>query len=565
MQKRKLVTHAADKAAGMFLNDIIGTEDRIKTVDPVFVKTKPEQIQNSEGAFVFEASLSQRVDRFLMMGSTGGTYYAGRDAVLTTAYNTIKEAMAVNPTFVIDRAVEISESGRAPKNGPAVFVLAVGAAWNDVSVRQYALNHVDRVCRIPTDLFEFLDYCKSFRGWGSTMRKAVAKRYEDTDIGKLAYHMVKYRQRNGWTHGDVLRKAHPRTSNKQRQTLFRWATSNNFGKRLIVREDQHETKYPKLNRDALPEIVTAFEIVQMTDHKADILEIIKDLPITHEMIPNQWLKDREVWEALVRKMPMTALIRNLGKTSSLEMTNGDCDLVKYICKQLTDQTRISKARIHPASVLLASCLYENGRGMKGSLTWTPNSAIQEALEKALMLSFKYVQPTNKRICYGVDVSASMSWNHLLDNPATCTEVAGVLTLASATVEPNYKVFGFNHSIKELGIHPKLRLSQVLKIIRSHNFGATDPSALFQHALKRDLGFDAFYILTDNEVNGGDHVYRALQHYRDQMGIKDCKLIVSGLALNNFSVADPNDPLQLDIAGFDANTPAIVSEFIRMTG
>jgi 60 kDa SS-A/Ro ribonucleoprotein len=38
--------------------------------------------------------------------------------------------------------------------------------------------------------------------------------------------------------------------------------------------------------------------------------------------------------------------------------------------------------------------------------------------------------------------------------------------------------------------------------------------------------------------------------------------VIGMTATNFTIADPNDPGTLDVAGFDAAVPQIVSEFAR---
>ena len=46
-----------------------------------------------------------------------------------------------------------------------------------------------------------------------------------------------------------------------------------------------------------------------------------------------------------------------------------------------------------------------------------------------------------------------------------------------------------------------------------------------------------------------------------MGI-DAKLIVVGMAANEFSIADPDDPGMLDVAGFDLSVPNLISEFSR---
>jgi 60 kDa SS-A/Ro ribonucleoprotein len=76
------------------------------------------------------------------------------------------------------------------------------------TTRRAALNALPEVCRIGTHLFHFAGYVEQFRGWGRALRRAVGEWYERRST-KLAYQAVKYRQRDGWTHRDLLRLAHP--------------------------------------------------------------------------------------------------------------------------------------------------------------------------------------------------------------------------------------------------------------------------------------------------------------------------------------------------------------------
>ncbi|MEZ4608010.1 MAG: hypothetical protein R2865_14790 [Deinococcales bacterium] len=41
-----------------------------------------------------------------------------------------------------------------------------------------------------------------------------------------------------------------------------------------------------------------------------------------------------------------------------------------------------------------------------------------------------------------------------------------------------------------------------------------------------------------------------------------KLIVVGMVVNNFSIADPNDTGMLDVVGFSTDTPSVIADFIR---
>lgn len=51
-----------------------------------------------------------------------------------------------------------------------------------------------------------------------------------------------------------------------------------------------------------------------------------------EHIPTDLLNDRSVWAALLVKMPMTAMIRNLGKMSAVGLLTPD-EKNKYVCKE----------------------------------------------------------------------------------------------------------------------------------------------------------------------------------------------------------------------------------------
>ena len=64
--------------------------------------------------------------------------------------------------------------------------------------------------------------------------------------------------------------------------------------------------------------------------------------------------------------------------------------------------------------------------------------------------------------------------------------------------------------------------------------------------------------------GAPHVHVALEEYRQKMGI-DAKLIGVAMVANRWSIADPNDPRQLDVVGFDTSVPAVMSALIGGDG
>ena len=106
-----------------------------------------------------------------------------------------------------DRARQSTE-GRAPKNDPALFALAIAAGLGD---DDDAPGGARRRCRgwphghAPVPVRAFVE---GFRGWGRSLRRAVGGWYAARPVDALAYQAVKYRQRDG---RDAPRPAAPRS------------------------------------------------------------------------------------------------------------------------------------------------------------------------------------------------------------------------------------------------------------------------------------------------------------------------------------------------------------------
>jgi 60 kDa SS-A/Ro ribonucleoprotein len=116
------------------------------------------QVRNAAGGYAFAVDDWTRVHRFLTLGTDGGTYYASaRDLTMDTAAVVIRSA-AKDPVGLVRRIVEVSEAGRAPRQNPALFALAVAAAAPDVDGRRAALAALPRVARTGTHLFLFARY-----------------------------------------------------------------------------------------------------------------------------------------------------------------------------------------------------------------------------------------------------------------------------------------------------------------------------------------------------------------------------------------------------------------------
>jgi 60 kDa SS-A/Ro ribonucleoprotein len=93
-------------------------------------------------------------------------------------------------------------------------------------------------------------------------------------------------------------------------------------------------------------------------------------------------------------------------------------------------------------------------------------------------------------------------------------------------------------------------------------GGTDCALPMVWALKNRVEVDTFQVYTDNETwHGAIHPHQALREYRQKMGI-DARLVVVAMTAGGASIADPSDPGQLDVSGFDSSVPNLLSDFSR---
>ena len=124
------------------------------------------QVRNRAGGYAWALDDWGRLDRFLILGTEGGTYYASERQLTSECGEVVHRLAKVDGPAVVRRIVEVSEAGRAPKNDPALFALALCAGAQDVGTRRAALQALPRVARIGTHLMHFVQYVNAFRGRG---------------------------------------------------------------------------------------------------------------------------------------------------------------------------------------------------------------------------------------------------------------------------------------------------------------------------------------------------------------------------------------------------------------
>lgn len=513
-----------------------------------------DQVPNSAGGFAWEVDVWQRVRRFLVLGVEGGTYYIGQQQLVTENVATLTEALKENGLKLVSEIVEVSDRGLAPSNDPALFALAYAAKKGDLKTRQAACNALPRVARIGTHLFHFADFIKHLGGWSRATRRAVSEWY-NRDVQRVAYQAVKYRQRDGYSHRDLLRLAHVKPEDTEHDALFNYIVSE-------VNTTSGDHEHTKLN-ESLPEIVHGYETALKAETPAESAKAIRKFKLPREAVQTEHLNDLEVWKALNEDMPYTAMIRNLATMTRNGFLTATNDEAQKVMSKIVDQEAITKSRVHPIALLAALVTYQSGQSARGSATWTPIPKIVEKLDEAFYMAFENVEPTGRRIRLALDVSGSMNWGDVSGVPGLTPRVAAAaMAMVTIRTEDRYDVTAFTTGLTNLSLTKSRRLDDVLRATDRLPFGGTDCALPMVDALKKGLEFDAFLIFTDSETWAGrPHPAQALQEYRRKTGIP-AKLIVVGMEGNSFSIADPNDPGMLDVVGMDTSMPNLLSAFIR---
>lgn len=512
-----------------------------------------QQVENSAGGFAFAVDCWTRLDRFLILGNEGGSYYATERTLTKENAAAVLECAAQDAQRTVSRIVEISEQGRAPKNDPAIFALAL-LAGQKAAYSPAALEAMPRVCRIGTHLFQFVDALQHFRGWPRSVRRAVSRWYNEKSPEQLAYQVTKYAQRNGWTHHDILHKCHAKAETAAHNAIFGYLKNGNLSEDLPI--------------DCA---VFSVEEIKGLSGPNSVATFIRDRGLVREHVPTEHLNSPEVWDALLEKMPMTAMLRNLGKMASVGLLTPMSAACKTVCDRLADVDRLKKARIHPLSVLIAHSIYTAGHGVKGSLTWSPDSSIVDALDAAFYLAFQSVEPTGKRFYLGLDVSGSMGMGSIAGSFLTPRDASAAMAMVTVQSEQQTYSAGFTcagrhwgsgNAMTEIALSKRMRLNEAVRTIFNLPMGGTDCALPMLDALEKGIYADVFVIYTDSETWAGNiHPCQALQQYRDKTGIP-AKLIVCGMVSNGFTIADPNDAGMLDVVGFDSSVPQVIADFSR---
>jgi hypothetical protein len=181
----------------------------------------PGQVANNAGGYSFPLPLEQEWMRYLIIGSKSdnGSFYQCGGAIATTISKCIMAAVSSPATceHLIRDIIDVSVNARAPKQEMTMMSLAAAIVFaRDQTCKAKALAAINQVCRIPTHLFMLVQYIRDIsqdkakpgKGFGKGVRRVLTEYYTSRGGLELAVLVTKYKNREGWTHEDLISLLH---------------------------------------------------------------------------------------------------------------------------------------------------------------------------------------------------------------------------------------------------------------------------------------------------------------------------------------------------------------------
>ena len=245
--------------------------------------------KNNVGTDVFKISDYDRFVRALTIGTDAGTFYVSKESLANEVVDFMRDYITRNPKDAISTMVEISSSGRAPKEVYNLFALALAFTIDDDTVRN-ELKDQDAFAKMVRTTFHLTEFIKNFRaldaGWGRSRTRAVASWYENKTADQLGFQVAKYPSRGGYSHLDLIRLSHPK----------------DLDENLVDYIKSSQGMDVSYDADKLPQVVQNLLKVSNMDDPGDVVTAIKDTDGTFqwEFLRTEMLNYASVWRALLK-------------------------------------------------------------------------------------------------------------------------------------------------------------------------------------------------------------------------------------------------------------------------
>ncbi len=124
-----------------------------------------EMAPNNAGGYGFILGDWERLERFLITGSVGGTDYVGEQKLTSENVGVVIRCIKADGPRVVSLAREINVNNRAPKTDQQLFALALAIKHGDADTKRAVAAAVPHVVRTGTHLLHFVAMLDGLGVW----------------------------------------------------------------------------------------------------------------------------------------------------------------------------------------------------------------------------------------------------------------------------------------------------------------------------------------------------------------------------------------------------------------
>ncbi|XP_035899968.1 60 kDa SS-A/Ro ribonucleoprotein-like [Anopheles stephensi] len=469
--------------------------------------------------------------------------------------------------------------------------------------------------RTSHDLLTFISYFTQLAtqsghaGFGHGLRTAITRWYEKFTPIDLAEMLVRSISTAGWTHKDVIAKAHPKLNCVEKQALLDAAmkrTSQLQEKKAPEKKGkkkkQKETVAPPA--PALP--ATKETAVAVSSSKAfrryqtllqfksvpnagKALELLKQHGAKGrlELLPRHLRRFAKVWEALYPYLTYRELLQAALPMHDFRLLKeGDANTKAYVETLKKRLDALEAECIHPIEVFVIAKLYQHGKRYVTKVKeemhtlyltdmCPPLKEVQDRLNEALEHSLSHHPKTGVRYYIALDLRCVYDRKKIFRNQViTCFQASVLLAFSIYKREKNVTVVAFTEDKEALAsveFEPSMTLEQAMKLCVGLMLPTTKVSleAPIKQAEASKLKVDVFITVTDSliRVNPTRRPPTAqLQEYRKKMKLNLSRYVAISLTHHTPSL-DWTGPGKdtgglLEMVGYSAHNAKVIEAFAK---
>jgi len=424
-------------------------------------------VTNRDGYKSFNRSIEEQFIQLMMCNSLTNTFYVSSEELLSESVDVIREMMKKDTEFAA-KAIVYARNNGFMRSQP-ILALAILAEYDKDLFKQI----FNKVCLIPSDVFEFLSFYKWLgHGTGGRMVKQAIANFLNANLSP--YWIIKYNGRGrGFNLKDLVKISHIKPANDSINELIKYL--------LDLKYDADRFQQLKL--------YDWFRSTAQYLAEDSIIDLIRKAKLPHEVVTSRVNMTPAIWEALMYEMPVMALLRHLATLEKNDVFNSE-ENVNFVIERLTNEDLLLRAKILPFRVYDAYKKIFNER-------------IKDALREALETTVANLPDIEGKTAILIDTSWSME--KLISKASLFA-----ISLYKKT-NGNAVVIEFNNSAKkvELSKHDSI-LTQMDKFVAR---GGTNTASAVELLIKNNIIVDNIVVITDEQQNDGAPFYNVLNKYR----------------------------------------------------